>query len=202
MCSNDTPPSSRFCRWYLVTSSHGRSIERLFEEAIMSVLAGWESTSARARLSIGRSRTAAQPRRHPEERRPDEHGERRTERRQAHRPVRRPAGLAVALPARPPVTSCGPDYGRRRLFGLLVLAVATAVLVAGLLALRAAAADDGVPRGTTVVEVRTGETLWDLAERVAPQSPPQAVVERIRELNGMRGSTIHPGQPLLVPDER
>jgi LysM repeat protein len=51
-----------------------------------------------------------------------------------------------------------------------------------------------------VVQVAPGETLWELAERVAPDSPTQQVVERIRELNGMRGITVHPGQPLIVPD--
>jgi hypothetical protein len=168
------------------TSSHGRSIERLFEEAIMSVLAGWESRpSTRAPRPIGGPRPAAATRRHLE-----------------RSPVRRPAGLAVAPPARLPVTSCGPAYRRRRLIALILVALATAAVVAGLLTLRAAAADDGVPQRTAVVEVHSGETLWDLAERVAPQSPPQAVVERIRELNGIRGSTVHPGQPLLVPDER
>lgn len=118
------------------------------------------------------------------------------------RPVRRPPAPARVRPAGPPVTACASDYARRRLVAMLILAVITAVVVAWLLALRAAAASDDVPRRTVVVEVRSGETLWDLAERVAPHSPPQAVTERIRELNGMRGSTVHPGQPLLVPDGR
>jgi predicted Zn-dependent protease len=83
-----------------------------------------------------------------------------------------------------------------------LLATVTAVVAAGLLVLRGVAADDGVPQRTAVVDVRSGETLWDLAERVAPRSSPPAVVERIRELNGMQGSTVHPGQPLLVPDGR
>jgi len=148
----------------------------------MSVLAGWESApSTRTPLPVGRYRPVVRPRRHP---------------------VRRPAGLATAPPVRPPVTSCAPRYARRRLVALLLFAALAAVVVAGLLMLRAAVADDGVPQRTTVVEVRSGETLWDLAERVAPQSSPPAVVERIRELNGMQGSTVHPGQPLLVPDGR
>jgi predicted Zn-dependent protease len=83
---------------------------------------------------------------------------------------------------------------------LLVVGLVAAVAVIALSLLRAAAADDGVPERTAVVEVRSGESLWELAERVAPQSQPQAVVERIRQLNGMHGSTVHPGQPLLVPD--
>ena len=142
----------------------------------MAVLAGWEPAFP--------TRTALPVERHLPRR----------------RPVRRPAGLAAASPVRPAVTSCAPDYPRRRLFGLLVVGLVAAAAVVALSMLRSAAADTGVPERTTVVEVRTGESLWELAERVAPQSPPQAVVERIRQLNGMSGSTVHPGQPLLVPD--
>jgi predicted Zn-dependent protease len=98
------------------------------------------------------------------------------------------------------MASCSPNHTRRRLVALLIVGLVTAVVVVGFALLRAAAVDDGVPERTTVVEVHQGETLWELAERVAPQSPPHAVVERIRELNGLRGSTVHPGQPLLVPD--
>lgn len=112
----------------------------------------------------------------------------------------RPAGLVVALPVRPPVASCSEVHRRRRLATLVVAGLFVAAVVVGLGALRAAAVDDAVPGRTVVVEVHRGETLWELAERVAPRSPRLAVVERIRQLNGMNGSTIHPGQPLVVPD--
>jgi hypothetical protein len=151
----------------------------------MSVLAGWRPflIPSRTPLPIGPYRPAARPRWGP-----------------ARHPARYPAGLAVASPPRPPVASCSPKHTRRRLAALLVVGLVAAVAVVGLTLLHTAAVDDGIPERTTVVEVRQGETLWELAERVAPQSPPHAVVERIRELNGLRGSTVHPGQPLLVPD--
>ena len=123
-------------------------------------------------------------------------------RRRPVRPARRPFGLAAAAPVRPPVTSCAPCYARRRAIALLVAATVAAFAVVALVLLGAAVADDGVPRRTAVVEVRSGETLWELAGRVAPQSPPRAVVARIQQLNGMRGATVYPGQPLLVPDGR
>ena len=111
----------------------------------------------------------------------------------------RPSGLTPAPSRRPTVSSCERTYARRRFVALLIVGLVAAAAVIGLAMLRSVATDDGVPTRTAVVEVRTGETLWDLAHRVAPQSPPQAVVERIRELNDMRGSTVHPGQPLVVP---
>lgn len=59
-----------------------------------------------------------------------------------------------------------------------------------------------VPTNTAVVQVGAGETLWDIARRVAPRSDPRAVVERIRQLNQITGSAISPGQWLQVPDSR
>jgi hypothetical protein len=57
-----------------------------------------------------------------------------------------------------------------------------------------------VPSETTVVRVKPGESLWELAGRVAPGADASAVVERIRELNGVDGG-VQPGQPLTVPSE-
>jgi len=44
--------------------------------------------------------------------------------------------------------------------------------------------------------------VWDVAARVAPQSDQGAVVERIRQLNGLVGSAVNPGQQLQVPAGR
>jgi hypothetical protein len=63
------------------------------------------------------------------------------------------------------------------------------------------AASSGVPTETTLTRVGAGETVWDVAQRVAPKSDQRAVVERIRQLNGMANSAIQPGQQLQVPDE-
>lgn len=59
-----------------------------------------------------------------------------------------------------------------------------------------------IPAKTAVIRVGAGETVWDVARRVAPQSDQNAVVERIRQLNGIVGSAITPGQQLRVPQGR
>jgi LysM repeat protein len=59
-----------------------------------------------------------------------------------------------------------------------------------------------LPATTSVVQVGAGETLWDVARRVAPHADQQAVVDRIRTLNGLVGSAVQPGQQLRVPDGR
>ncbi|MDQ4092174.1 MAG: LysM peptidoglycan-binding domain-containing protein [Actinomycetota bacterium] len=62
-------------------------------------------------------------------------------------------------------------------------------------------ASPGVPAETALTRVGAGETVWDVAQRVAPKSDQRAVVERIRQLNGMADSAVQPGQQLQVPDE-
>ncbi|MGH3771187.1 MAG: LysM peptidoglycan-binding domain-containing protein [Pseudonocardiaceae bacterium] len=57
----------------------------------------------------------------------------------------------------------------------------------------------GISAETAVIRVGAGETVWDVARRVAPQSDQRAVVERIRQLNGIAGSAITPGQQLQAP---
>ncbi|MFC4001943.1 LysM peptidoglycan-binding domain-containing protein [Prauserella oleivorans] len=85
-------------------------------------------------------------------------------------------------------------------FGAVAVVVFLGVVGLGLFA--GALADTGgsaVPADTAVVSVRAGDTLWDVAERTAPGSEPAAVVERIRELNGLTGALVEPGTPLVVP---
>jgi hypothetical protein len=84
----------------------------------------------------------------------------------------------------------------------VVAAAAVALAVVGGLGWIGQGASPGVPAETAVIRVGAGETVWDVARRVAPQSDQRAVVERIRQLNGLVGSAITPGQQLQVPDGR
>ncbi|MGH4026223.1 MAG: LysM peptidoglycan-binding domain-containing protein [Pseudonocardiaceae bacterium] len=85
-------------------------------------------------------------------------------------------------------------------------AVAVTLAVVGVLGWLGQAASAGssaeTPAETSVVRVGAGETVWDVAVRVAPESDPRAVVQRIRELNGMTSSAVQPGERLQVPDGR
>jgi hypothetical protein len=53
-----------------------------------------------------------------------------------------------------------------------------------------------------VVTVQTGESLWQLATRVAPHADPRLVVSEIERLNGLSGATVYAGQQLQVPRYR
>lgn len=56
-----------------------------------------------------------------------------------------------------------------------------------------------VPTRFAVVQVQAGETLHQLAARVAPEAPAAAVVEEIRELNKLNTSAVNVGQTLIAP---
>jgi predicted Zn-dependent protease len=65
----------------------------------------------------------------------------------------------------------------------------------------AAVADDAsaVPEQLAVVRVQSGESLQDLAARVAPGTPTGRVADRIREINGLDSVALEAGQTLIAP---
>ena len=56
-----------------------------------------------------------------------------------------------------------------------------------------------VPDRLAVVQVHTGESLQQVALRVAPAAPVDQVVDRIRELNQLDSSSLEAGQTLIAP---
>ena len=52
---------------------------------------------------------------------------------------------------------------------------------------------------TAAVVVQQGETLWQIAQRIAPEADPRAMVTSIRELNGLGGAPVVAGQTVVVP---
>jgi hypothetical protein len=56
-----------------------------------------------------------------------------------------------------------------------------------------------VPDRLAVVRVEAGESLQDVAVRVAPDAPVRQVIERIRELNALDSPSLAAGQTLIAP---
>lgn len=56
-----------------------------------------------------------------------------------------------------------------------------------------------IPDQLAVVEVQAGETLQQLAARVAPDAPAGQIVERIRDLNKLDSVAVDAGQTLIAP---
>jgi hypothetical protein len=50
--------------------------------------------------------------------------------------------------------------------------------------------------------VRPGETLWGIAERVAPDADPRSTIARLESMNHLASSTVPAGSVLVVPVAR
>mgnify|MGYP003474545521 FL=1 len=61
------------------------------------------------------------------------------------------------------------------------------------------AAPAALPDQLAVVQVQAGETLQQLAGRVAPDAPAGQVMQRIRELNKLDSASLDAGQTLIAP---
>ncbi|GAA1957511.1 LysM peptidoglycan-binding domain-containing protein [Microbacterium aquimaris] len=91
--------------------------------------------------------------------------------------------------------------GRRVFTALAAFPVAACVAVAvisggGALASRDAGAD---PASFSTVVVGAGDSLWSIAERVAPSSDPRDVIDDIARLNALDGVAVSAGQELAIP---
>jgi hypothetical protein len=49
------------------------------------------------------------------------------------------------------------------------------------------------------VTVGTGQSLWAIAESIAPNDDPRVVIDEIIRLNGLRDALVEPGQRLALP---
>jgi hypothetical protein len=81
----------------------------------------------------------------------------------------------------------------------LLVAVLAAAAVGGLGLLSAGAREGRVPSATAPVQVHAGESLWQVARRVAPSADPGAVAARIVELNHLGSPSVAGGSVLLSP---
>lgn len=137
------------------------------------------------------------------DRRPAEQGELRKPLR-----ARRPAGESRRPPTRarmvagrghPAVSSCGPRRVLPRWPWLVAAAVVVALIFTGLGVFANGMSDGAVPERTATVTVGDGQSLWDLAREYAPEADSDAIVVRIRQLNGLGDASVVPGLPLTVP---
>jgi Tfp pilus assembly protein FimV len=91
----------------------------------------------------------------------------------------------------------------RRVLALLaalpaVIAVTFAVVSGGS---AIAARDAGAAASFSTVTVTYGDTLWSIAERVAPAEDPRDVIDAFARLNALSGGTLSIGDELAVPVE-
>lgn len=112
-------------------------------------------------------------------------------------PNRAPRARTYARPARRSNVRLT-QRGRVAAFTASVVALMFIVMATGQVADAAGAADQPALAPSSVV-VQAGDTLWGIAQEVAPGNDPRAVVGQIRELNDLGTRSIVPGQTLVLP---
>jgi hypothetical protein len=150
---------------------------------------------ANLRVSLSpRTTTGTRQAPHPDVVRP-------TRRRVVHSDGRRPARL-MAAPYRVAAQPCEPDTRVRSLGWLVLIGALTFLVVLGIGWSLGGGPTPAVPERTVLVQVHQGETLSAIARRMAPLAQAGAVVEKIRDLNGLNAdSVLYPGELLQVPSD-
>ena len=85
---------------------------------------------------------------------------------------------------------------------LTTLAATPLVIAAFFFALNgggATASLEGSEASFQYVTVETGQSLWQLAEQLAPQADPRDVIQQIVQLNNLSSADVVAGQQLAVP---
>ncbi len=91
--------------------------------------------------------------------------------------------------------------GRMVLGALLATPLAVALAVSALSSAPAQAGSTASTASFEYISVATGESLWELAEWIAPEADPREVIADIVALNQLPSADVHPGQRLAIPAE-
>jgi len=87
----------------------------------------------------------------------------------------------------------------RMVVGALLAAPIAAVLVVGSVSGSANAGSEPGTESFRTVTVQAGESLWSIAERVAPQADPREVIADIEHLNALDGAAVAAGASIAIP---
>ena len=84
--------------------------------------------------------------------------------------------------------------------GILLALVITAANQLPALVAGASASDAKVSTGSvTYVTVRSGDTLWSLAQRYAPNTDPREWIDQVDTINNLGTAGVFAGERLAVP---
>lgn len=89
--------------------------------------------------------------------------------------------------------------GRVVFTSLAAIPLVIGVAVVGLSAGGAAANTAAAGATFTYITVDPGESLWQLAESIAPDADPRDVIAEIMNLNQLSTAGVEPGQRLAIP---
>jgi len=129
----------------------------------------------------------------------------------ATRSVRTPARTTPQVRAHRSARMAKPNVSMQRPAAQLTRRGRLVVLLGGVIALfsvmmvfgqLANATGENAGPATQVVVVQSGESLWSIAQAVAPGADPRETIARIRDLNGMTSAVVVKGQSIIVPVTR
>lgn len=107
-----------------------------------------------------------------------------------------------ALPVRPATRLRLTVRGRRVLVALAAVPLAAGIAFAAIGGGSAIASGEVAPSVSfQAVTVMPGDTLWSIAESVAPGTDPRSVVSAIQRLNALGTGALQVGQQLAIPAE-
>lgn len=87
----------------------------------------------------------------------------------------------------------------RKFFRSAVIVAIAATSVFGFVSTAAANNSASKSADFQYITVESGQTLWDLAEQVAPESNPQDWMQDVVNLNGLTSTDLKPGQRIALP---
>lgn len=102
--------------------------------------------------------------------------------------------------ARRATVATAPNYARRRF-----IVLATAVTAAAITALSAFTGQSAIATSETskseftYVTVLAGQSLWQIAAKVAPNQDPRDFIAAVVSLNGLTSADVTPGQRIALP---
>lgn len=91
--------------------------------------------------------------------------------------------------------------GRAVLVALAALPIVIGALVFALNGGVAAATGEQTHVTFHYVTVQSGDSLWSVASRLAPNADPRDVIADLVSLNGLESAVVTPGQQLAIPTQ-
>ncbi len=91
--------------------------------------------------------------------------------------------------------------GRAVITAMIAVPLVAGAVIAVLSGGMAAASGENSHAAFEYVRVESGQSLWQMAEAIAPQADPREFIADVSDLNRLETAVVQPGQRLAIPSE-